>query len=1318
MIKERKTKAYIFYGIIVLLLLVIGIFFGTGIIERKLERKLEKYVYNKTGISVSIGNIHTSLFKSTIILSALNIKKGGVYNVSIGRLKLVFEPPSILKEKPRIKFLDLQDVHAFAVLNVGNNSFAAKRRNSNFEESIKNLPFTVDHIIVSNANLSFSIPSYKALINIKNTSMNIYTDIHNENGSGVIDLKDIYLSNNRGALTIAEASFDGRVDSAGMMINRLRIKDNSGNIVLSGFLNNYVNPYLSMHVKASFHDMSQLNTARRIFPISFPDIQGSINIDSRIRGSVFNPDAYGYVVFENLKIGNIQGGTGKINYTLREHKLRIKNADIDIAGGMVKFDGSINMSDNRIPSKFVLSLNNVSFGKLLKSLGVPTPYVDASLTGKVNVKGSFNPIYFSGTTRTEFKRFSVYDDYFLASKKMKILTVRPALVDSRFIINDRYAYLYQTSTKTDHSIVYTNTALYFTGAMFLEFNSSNVDMTDVSPIASIPYTGIGAVHGYIAGPFTDIVIYGLTDFSHYGMEGIHMGHTKGGIRFNKNVLALEAIRINRGNTKAYVNGGISFTKGVSLHLVAIIKHLSMADIAYNIDKKLTAGGYATGTIMIDGPVKKMNGYTDLYFSQPSVQWQSFDKGVVKISMNNGIVKFDRCIFNKGRGEINVRGTLSERNEVNLDFDSNKFFIKEIDLVNKSQLPVKALLSFTGNVYGRLTKPKADLSVKVLDSYYRDKLLSGSRIELNLKNDELFIRARLFGDSLYGDASLRIGNGYEFELASKFNKFSMSPFIKLFSKNDIVNGITGKAWFVGKLKDVPDSLVGYVYLTDLTLGNHFAVLKNGGPVFVDVANNDLYFRNFLIKGKNSFFKLKGFVNFNGNIDTLVDADINLNYLPLFTNMVAGSSGKFKLDARIEGKAGHTMINGNSELNGAITLSQYPVAISSLRTSVFIRNNSVTINELTGIINGGSMSGSGKIITKGILPEVFDLSLMIKGMNYVYNDTIPVHFNASLGLKGNYKQPVLQGNVDIINASYTDYINWEDELLKFQHRKYEVKSIENKKHNPLHLDVSIYANDSIVVDNNLVNSVLSMDLKVIGDIDDPVILGNITSNSGQILYRSSTFNIDNILVTYTREHPGNPFVEVRASMENQYMVNNEYTDYMIYLNVSGELGKLNIILTSNPPNLDETDIISLLTYGITTFDLAKSGVSSVAAYELGAAVGSKLAKDMFSEFMGSTNLNNVKKYFWIDNLQIEPYYPRGLSSTSLKVTVSKRITNNFVVNYSYDLNGYNFQRFQSEYRLSKRLYLTGDWDNEMSVIQQSNTTNNVGNIGGDIKYKLQF
>ena len=393
------------------------------------------------------------------------------------------------------------------------------------------------------------------------------------------------------------------------------------------------------------------------------------------------------------------------------------------------------------------------------------------------------------------------------------------------------------------------------------------------------------------------------------------------------------------------------------------------------------------------------------------------------------------------------------------------------------------------------------------------------------------------------------------------------------------------------------------------------------------------------------------------------------------------------------------------------------------SVLMANNNMIVKDTSGNINSGKLSGNGRIIMAGLLPKLFDISLDFKDVDFVYNNTVSMQLDGALGLKGSYPQPVLEGSIKIANATYTDYISWEDEMLKFQRRKYEPQRIERNKRQAVKLNVLIEADKSIFIDNNIVNSVLSADLKVVGDFDKPEIVGNISTSEGKLYYRSAVFTIDNAVVTYTREHQRNPFVDIRASTTQQFMVNNGYTQsgytqYNIYLTIAGQLDKLNVSLTSYPPNLDEMDIISLLTYGVTPADLMKSGISSAAAYEVGTAVGSKLAKDIFSQLVGNESYSKFRKFFWIDNLQVEPYYPIGAPTSSIRLTVTKRITSDLDILYSYDLSGYNLQRFQGQYQLSRRLYFIGSWDNNISTIQSSNSSNNVGNFGGDLKYKFKF
>jgi len=1317
--KKKKIKAYTFYGIILFVTLAIIVILRTDFAENLLKNKIAEFIANKTDTVVSIGSIDLSVLSSSITLSSLAVKKGKTYNVYIKKLTVVVEPPSIFKKKPQLKVVYVNGANiSFVMRNKPLGKTYGKVSETDVNRIKEILPVIIKHIVVNNTALSVSIPAYGANISAKNVSMDIYPDIRKDKGSGIINIAGLSFSGDGNAFTLSNAQFSGDFDAENITINSLKLYSGAFKLFLNGYIKNYDDPEFNLQLKASVNHAEQFNSIIKMLPVSLPEISGSYTFDGAIKGGILNLSSTGNITFKNMIVGEIKAGAGRVTYALKSHKLYIKAGVIDIAGGRIKFNGEMNLADSRLSSEFLLNLNGVSFGELLYALAVPTPYVDADITGSIAVHGTFNPIKLVGKINTGFRQFSVYNGFFRNKKKQPVMTVQPVNIKSDFIISSKAVYLMQTTVKSVRSVVHAYTALYFTGAMFLKFYSTRMDMRDVSPIADIPYTGTGSIKGYVAGPFSDIVIDGDVSFAHYSMEHIKMGNTTGRIVFKNNILSLKSVKAAYGKSNLYVDGGINFGNRVELHMGILFEPLELSDIAGNISSRFTAAGSISGSARIDGPVLGMNGFADLSLSKPEIYHQSFDKGIVRLTINDGTFHINKAVFTKGNNSFHAVGDISENGNINLRFNSGKFNADNIDAVISSKVPLKAAASFTGNVSGSIYNPVADAFLQLKDITYNNRQIPDGSASMHFSNNSFSAHIALFNNSVTVNSSLNITARRPFELTAHFNKFNILPFVSAFSGIGVTSDVTGKLWLVGDLKKIPDSLVGYIYLNTLAMGNRFVAVQNNKPVFMDIAGNDVYFRDFSITGKGSFVKLKGFFNLKGNINTLVDADINLSYLPVFTKIVAGSSGSFKINARVYGKKNNIVLNGNAELNGDATFANLPITLSGVHLAIIMTNNNISIKDLSGDINSGTMSGGGRIITSGLMPRLFDLSLNFKGMNFIYNNAIPLKLDGVIGIKGRYPQPVLEGNIKIVSASYTDYINWENEMLQFQHRRFEPKKVERRRRHLLKLNVGVNANNSIVIDNNIISCVLSAELKIIGDVSNPIVVGNISTNGGKIYYRSTTFNIDNALVTYTREHPQNPFVDVRASTTHRFMVNNEYTEYRIYLTIAGMLDKLNLSLTSYPPNLNEVDIISLLTYGITPADLMKVGVSSAAAYEVGMAVGSKLAKDIFSELMGNEGINKIKKFIWVDNLQIEPYYPIGAPSTSIRLIATKRITNDLNILYSYDLNGYNLQHFQGEYKLSKRLYLLGNWDNGVSSMRINTPNNGVGNFGADLKYKFAF
>lgn len=1320
--KKRKTKAYIFYGVILVLVLAVVLVLRTSLVENMFKGRIETFIAEKTGVHVSIGSIKVSILSSSVTVSSLVLKGNAAYRADIGKLTVVFEPPSILKNKPQLKTVAVEDAKVSLVLRQqlpGKMHGAAP--SFNISSIAASLPVTIRHIVVSRTALTISMPGADTAAQARDVSLSVYPEPGRNRISGLVDIRGLSVTRRGATVAVSDGQFSGALQDRNITINSLRVSSDAVNLVLSGSIMDYQNPYLKVHMKASVHDVQQFDPFLRTLPVSLPAVSGSYSFDGSVTGSILNPSSSGDFGFRDLAIGNVRGGTGTVSYVFRSQKMQIRKADVAIAGGTVTARGTVDFSNDTLPAAFSLDLDHVSFGQLLSDLTVPHTYVDAGITGHIEVKGRFNPVYFAGNFGLQFLRFSVYDNDFNSTRKNTIMVVKPVDITSGLILTNQCAYITGTTVQTARSLLHTSTALYFTGAMFLTFDSHDMDMRDVSPIAMIPYTGRGSVQGYIAGPFTDIVIHGDVGFHDYSMENIPLGMVTGGITFSSNVLALESVHAVHGESQVRVRGGIHFTQGVGLKMEAELEPVTLKDIADTIGYPFTTGGTITGSVRIDGPVMAMNGSADLQLIKPDIYVQSFDSGTVHITMEHGRFHFDQAVLSKGGESLTVGGFIAEDGDLGITFETSGFHIDAMDTVARLVPRLQGVASFGGGLDGTVLHPVGRMRLHVTDAVYGKERVPDMSASVGFSDDTFSTAADLFHRTLKVRASLGVRNGYPFTLRTRFDRFDARPVISVVSGLSLTSDVSGTLWLTGRLSDMPASLVGYVYLGAASFGNRFAVFRNDKPVFVDMAHNIVSFREFSLRGKNSVLDLSGFFNLDGAADTLVHADIDLGYVPMFTRIFAGASGTLKLDTRIEGRQGNVMINGTAELNGDAVLSTEPVAFSNVHIGILMANRNILIKDISGLINGGTLSGSGRIIMAGIRPRIFDISMNFKGINFVYQDTVPLQIDGNVGLKGAYPSPVIEGDVRIVNAAYTDYINWEDEMLKFQRRRYVPKNLEQRTTNPLPLNIRVEADKTIVIDNNIVSTVLSAELRIEGNVDHPVIVGNISGNGGKLYYRSTVFTIDNAVVTYTREHPENPFVDLRASTTQDFMVSKEYqeySEYNIYLTIAGKLDKLNISLTSNPPNLDEMDIISLLTYGVTPSELMKSGISSAAAYEVGTAVGGKLAKDIFSEMVGNESLNKIKKIFWIDNLQISPYYPIGAPTSSIRLTVTKRITRDLDILYSYDLSGYNLQRFQGQYKLTRRLYFVGSWDNNISTEQSVNSNNNVGNFGGDLKYKFEF
>jgi translocation and assembly module TamB len=212
--------------------------------------------------------------------------------------------------------------------------------------------------------------------------------------------------------------------------------------------------------------------------------------------------------------------------------------------------------------------------------------------------------------------------------------------------------------------------------------------------------------------------------------------------------------------------------------------------------------------------------------------------------------------------------------------------------------------------------------------------------------------------------------------------------------------------------------------------------------------------------------------------------------------------------------------------------------------------------------------------------------------------------------------------------------------------------------IQLNVAVDSSSNV----NLTSRTLSLggtaNLQLRGTAADPVVLGRVNLNNGDIILNGNRFVLNGGTIQFVNPSETQPVVNVSMTTSIQ--------QYNIDLRFQGPVDKMRTQYSSDPA-LPEADIIHLLALGNTTESLVASQVSS----EL---------------------TSRVSKIAGISQLSINPVLAGSSSAgpPGANITVQQRVTGNLFVTFSTNVASTQSQTIQGQYQVSPRVAFSATRD----------------------------
>ena len=193
-----------------------------------------------------------------------------------------------------------------------------------------------------------------------------------------------------------------------------------------------------------------------------------------------------------------------------------------------------------------------------------------------------------------------------------------------------------------------------------------------------------------------------------------------------------------------------------------------------------------------------------------------------------------------------------------------------------------------------------------------------------------------------------------------------------------------------------------------------------------------------------------------------------------------------------------------------------------------------------------------------------------------------------------------------------------------------------------------------------------LRIRGRVEEPGLLGSVTLNGGELLFRGDRYTLKPGTVDFVSPSRIEPRVNVA--------VETRVKQYNIRLLFRGPLDELRTTISSEPP-LPSADAVNLLVFGQTNIPVTTDLTGNLGALSL------------LASGVSNTITNRLQRVVGISQLSIDPVLDNDAQGSTVGVTVRQRVTANLSVTFISDPSSTMRKVIEVEYQPTRRILLNG-------------------------------
>ena len=1107
-----------------------------------------------------------------------------------------------------------------------------------------------------------------------------------------------------------EAQFSATPDV--FELTRSKLTVGSSQVALNGTVRDYNNPDLQAHydvtadgkeIAAILHNPSvPAGTVQTSGSMQFRQPANGTDLEALIVNGTLNSKRL------DLKTRAFKAGIANLSgqYSLTNGNLTFQEIHADLLGGALSAQGTTKSIGGNSNTQITAALRGISLRDLARSLGTsPTnlnvavtgtldadtnaawgrtlddlvAHADATINGQVTGKptpssqgpaaptsGSANP-----TTSPIPIKSAVHATYAAKNGELK---------------------LEQSYLRTEQTDLTLNGSVSTHSSMSLKLQAG--DLREVETIADLfrpnspdhpmqPFglAGTASFQGTIQGSTKAPHLTGQLSAQNLQFEGTTWKVLRTNVDASPSMASFQNGDIEpalRGHITFSARAGLSkwsFTNTSPIQIDLHASQLNIADLTKLANQQIPVTGTLDANLTLHGSELNPIGSGNVDLADVNAYGQAVRSARLSFSGDGQEVKGALSIVSPA-GSLQGKGTVRPQQKTYTgEVASKGIQLEKLQALNALNANITGLLAINAKGQGSFDNPQGEATLQIAKLVAQSQTITGIQLQVQVADHvaDAALSSSAVNTSIQARAKVNLNGDYLADASLDTKSIPLQPLLAVYAPDQAAN-VTGQtevhATLHGPLKK-KEQLEAHVIIPVFKVAYGSSIeLGAASPLHADYKNGIVEIQRGSIQGTDTDVQFQGSIPTAGNgpMSLYLMGTVNLQLAQLFDPDVR-SSGQLKFNINSHGPADGSEIGGQIEIVDAnYSSADLPVGLQHGNGILKLTKDRLNISSFQATIGGGTLTAQGGVAYR---PGIqFDLGLAANGIRILYPQGMRESVDANLRLSGKPENAVLGGSVNLSDLSFTPAFDLTSFINQFSGGATAPPS-QGLAQN-LQLNIALHSTNNV----NLVSRALSVNgsanLQVRGTAAEPVILGRVNLNSGDIILNGKRFVLNGGTIQFINPSETQPIVKLA--------LNTTIQQYNIDLRFNGPVDQLRTEYSSDP-SLPSADIINLLAFGETTEASAAN-----------ATPANQAAESLVASQVSSQVTSRISRIAGISQLSISPVLAGSNSQgpAGATITIQQRVTGDLFVNFSTNVASTQSQTIQGQYRLSPRVSVSATRD----------------------------